>query len=415
MKTYDSYKKSGIEWIGEIPSHWEKSRLANKGNFYKGRGVSKADLTIDGLPVILYGDLYTKYSIKTSLIERRIPKEVAEHSFLLEKNDLLFAASGETPEEIGKCICFLGEEEAYAGGDLIVFRQEQNNSLFLSYLFNSYRINEEKAKASKGEIVVHIYAGQLRDIHFPLPPLGEQFAIASYLDRKTAEIDELIADKKRLLDLYEEEKSAVINQAATKGINPDAPMKDSGIEWLGEIPRHWEVKKLKHVAELKSGNNIVSEQIKETSQFPVFGGNGIRGYFDNYTHEGTHILIGRQGAYCGNIQFAKGKFWASEHAVVLTPKENYDYRYLGELLRAMDLGQYSVSAAQPGISVEVIKNLTIPFPSFTEQKIIADRIEALFNGIESKLSKTRKLIDLLTEYRTALISEVVTGKVKVTD
>ncbi|WP_209332280.1 hypothetical protein [Lunatimonas salinarum] len=118
MKTYDSYKDSGIEWIGEIPSHWEKARLANAGKFYKGKGVSKTDLTLQGLPVILYGDLYTKYNIKASKIERRIPKEVAEKSFLLEKNDLLFAASGETPEEIGKCICFFGEEEAYAGGDL---------------------------------------------------------------------------------------------------------------------------------------------------------------------------------------------------------------------------------------------------------------------------------------------------------
>ncbi|MFN9338665.1 MAG: restriction endonuclease subunit S, partial [Candidatus Kapaibacterium sp.] len=204
MKKYETYKDSGIEWIGEIPGHWAKSRLAFNGEFYKGKGVSKADLSIDGLPVILYGDIYTKYNLKTEHLVRHISVEVAEKSFSIERGDLLFAASGETPDDIGKCICYLGEGVAYASGDVIVFRQKLNDSIFLSYLFNSYKVNEQKAKLSKGEIVVHIYSGQLRDIRFPLPPQKEQTAIAHYLDRKTAAIDKLIADKKRLLELYEE-------------------------------------------------------------------------------------------------------------------------------------------------------------------------------------------------------------------
>lgn len=245
MKRYDSYKDSGIEWIEEIPGHWKKSRLALNGEFYKGKGVAKSDLSIEGLPVILYGDIYTKYNVKAEKLERRIPIEIAQNAFQITKGDLLFAASGETPDEIGKCVCFLGDNEAYAGGDVIVYRQNQNHSVFLSYLFNSYKVNEQKAKLSKGEIVVHIYSGQLRDIFFPLPLLPEQTAIAHYLDRKTAELDALIVDKKRLLQLYEEEKTAIINQAVTRGLNPDAPMKDSGVEWLGEVPVEWEVKRLK--------------------------------------------------------------------------------------------------------------------------------------------------------------------------
>ena len=167
------------------------------------------------------------------------------------------------------------------------------------------------------------------------------------------------------------------------------------------------------MASLWSGNNIVSEQIKESDLYPVYGGNGLRGFFSEYTHDGNYILIGRQGAYCGNIKYGHGKFWASEHAVVVSPLVKYETIYLGELLRTMNLGQYSVSAAQPGLSVDVIKNLAIPFPPVKEQLSTVRHIETECARIDAKKAKTEKLIDLLTEYRTALISEVVTGKVKV--
>ncbi|NLX66245.1 MAG: hypothetical protein GXZ19_05650 [Bacteroidales bacterium] len=192
-------------------------------------------------------------------------------------------------------------------------------------------------------------------------------------------------------------------------------MKESGIEWLGEIPEHWEVKKLKYVAHLRSGTNIVSDQIKEINEYPVFGGNGLRGYFSEFTHEGDLVLIGRQGAYCGNIKYGKGKFWASEHAVVVMPIFEYEMIYLGELLRSMNLNKYSVSAAQPGLAVDTIKNLQIPFPPIQEQQSIVQHIETECARIDAKIAKTKKLIELLTEYRTALISEVVTGKIKVTE
>ena len=270
--------------------------------------------------------------------------------------------------------------------------------------------------------IPHVNPQELLNFSFFIPSLPTQTAIASYLDRKTAEIDELIADKKRLLELYEEEKTAIINELVTgkkvwNGSSWAEPVKvkDSGIEWLGEIPEHWEVKRLKYIANLRSGNNIVSEQIKETGDYPVYGGNGLRGYFSKYTHEGSYVLIGRQGAYCGNIKYGNGRFWASEHAVVVSPLVNYDMVYLGELLRSMKLRQYSVSAAQPGLAVDTIKNLQIPFPSFEEQQSIVHHIETECRRIDTKLERTKRLIQLLKEYRTALIREVVTGKIKVID
>ena len=145
--------------------------------------------------------------------------------------------------------------------------------------------------------------------------------------------------------------------------HPYPEYKDSGIEWLGKIPTHWKAVKIKHIAYLKSGDSLTFETITDDAEYPIYGGNGFRGYTTKYTHEGVFPLIGRQGALCGNINYASGKFWASEHAVVVTPLKETNSFWLGELLRSMNLGQYSISAAQPGLAVDNIKNLVIPHPS----------------------------------------------------
>ena len=130
--------------------------------------------------------------------------------------------------------------------------------------------------------------------------------------------------------------------------------KDSGVEWLGQVPAHWKTCAIKRIVRMQSGESITAESIEEAGDFPVFGGNGLRGYTSAFTHDGDFALIGRQGALCGNTNYASGRFWASEHAVVATPVEPVATRWLGEMLRAMNLNQYSVSAAQPGLSVELV-------------------------------------------------------------
>lgn len=184
--------------------------------------------------------------------------------------------------------------------------------------------------------------------------------------------------------------------------------KDSSVSWLGKIPEHWKVQKINHVCILKSGESITSETINESDEFPVFGGNGLRGYCKSYTHEGTYVLIGRQGALCGNINYASGKFWASEHAIVVYHKNNIHYFWLGEILRAMNLNQYSVSAAQPGLAVSNISCLKIPMPTFEEQKKIADFLDKETAKIDALIEKQKLLIKLLEEKRQAVISHAVT-------
>lgn len=189
---------------------------------------------------------------------------------------------------------------------------------------------------------------------------------------------------------------------------PYPAYKDSGVEWLGKVPEHWVIQKLKWFASLQSGDFITSDSIKDDGAYPVYGGNGQRGYSEAFTHSGDYVLIGRQGALCGNINYASGDFWASEHAVVVSPYKKAVTRWLGELLRSMNLNQYSVSAAQPGLAVERIIDLEIPVAPLNEQQAIAAHLDRETARIDALITKKTRFIELLREKRQALITHAVT-------
>jgi type I restriction enzyme S subunit len=182
----------------------------------------------------------------------------------------------------------------------------------------------------------------------------------------------------------------------------------SGLAWAPLVPAHWTVKKLAFLASLKSGDSITTDDIKEDGPYPVYGGNGLRGYTDRFTHDGEYALIGRQGALCGNINYAKGEFWASEHAVVVAPREEIAVRWLGELLRAMELNQYSVSAAQPGLSVETLAALRVPIPPVKEQRAIAAYLDRETARLDALVAAKERVLGLLAEKRRTLITRAVT-------
>ena len=191
-------------------------------------------------------------------------------------------------------------------------------------------------------------------------------------------------------------------------MNPYPAYRDSGVEWLGELPEHWELTLLRRAVRLKAGEGITSEEIEEEGDYPVFGGNGTRGYTTSYTHEGEFVLIGRQGALCGNVHLARGKFWASEHAVVATPANEISVAWLGHTLDMMRLNQYSDAAAQPGLAVDRIRSLPLPLPPLDEQRAIAAYLDRETERIDALVAKKRLLIERLEEYRTALITRTVT-------
>ena len=183
--------------------------------------------------------------------------------------------------------------------------------------------------------------------------------------------------------------------------------KPSGVEWLGEIPEHWEVKRVKDFGEYQSGYFIDANEFDNNNDYPVFGGNGIRSYASKHNHNGEYILIGRQGALCGNINIAKGKFWATEHAVVVYNKSNINKKWYAFLLEVMNLNQYAISAAQPGLSVDKVKRLMLPYISLPEQIAIANYLDTKTVAIDQKIELLTAKTAKYNALRRSLINETV--------
>ena len=415
-RPYPACKPSGVPWLGDVPEHWKVVQLGRIGVFSKGSGGTKEDEVPDGIPCVRYGDLYTTHKSFISQTRSYVSPAKANAYTPINRGDILFPTSGETIEEIGKSAVNLLNAQVLCGGDLIIFRPTiPLDPRFAGYALDCPAAQTQKSLMGRGITIMHIYSGQLKYLWIPLPPLPEQAAIVRYLDHADRRIRRYVSAKRKLIGLLEEEKQAIINRAVTRGLDPNVRLKPSGVEWLGDVPEHWEVRRLKTICSMKSGDGITAEAIEANGDFPVYGGNGLRGYTSRYTHDGEFALIGRQGALCGNVHTVDGKFWASEHAVVATLYTGYDVNWFGAILTSMNLNQYSISAAQPGLAVERVLNLFLPVPPKREQKRIANHIGESASRIDSAIARARRQIELLEEYRTRLIADVVTGKLDVRD
>ena len=411
-KRYPAYRDSGVEWIGEVPEEWEiltLRRVVSRFVDYRGKTPEKVD---SGVPLI------TAKNIKGGHIDLSSSKEfIRENEYqdwmtrgLPENGDVLITTEAPLGEVAQVESTYIALAQRII---LLKVKKSRITNSYLKYHFLSKSGQGELWTQSSGSTALGIKADRFKGTLVSVPSHPEQRAIAAFLDHETGRIDALIAKKERQIDLLREKRAALISHAVTKGLDPDAPMKDSGIEWLGEVPEGWEILALKRLASLKSGESITVESIDKDGDYPVFGGNGLRGYTTTFTHDGNYVLIGRQGALCGNINYTQGKFWASEHAVVVSPIGPVEAKWLGELLRAMNLNQYSVSAAQPGLSAEMVSNLSIPQPPLQEQSTIAAFLNRETGRIDALTIKVHESITKLREYRTALISAAVTGKIDV--
>lgn len=398
MERYSEYKDSGVNWLGEIPRHWGliKSKYLWKESFNISEQGNEELLSVSQYDGITPAKGDTR-------------SEALDGYKIVKKDDLV----------INIMLAWMGGLGISAYNGIVspaycVYKLNHNyNPRFFHYLYKTPLYLSEFAKHSTGVIPSRwrMYTDDFGQVLSLIPPIEEQNAIVAYLDKVTAKIDAAIAQQQKMIELLNERKQIIINNAVTKGLDPTAKMKPSGIPWLGNIPAHWEVRKLKQIASLQSGETINSEMFTE-SGYPVFGGNGFRGYTDTYNHDGNYILIGRQGALCGNINYAHGQFFATEHAVVVYPLKNEDIIWLGELLRSSNLNQYSQSAAQPGLSVSVIGNICYPYPPDKEKKKISTYLQSVLPKIENGINICNDRIDLLQERKQIIINEVVTGKVK---
>ena len=431
MKKYDSYKDSGIEWIGEIPSHWAVNKVKHNFSFKTGftPPSGKSEYYEDGTHVwINISDLQEKEisdsvnKITDKAIEDFKP-EIVQKGSLLYSFKLSVGRVGFNTMD-----CYTNEA---------IFSINPDSSTNLNFFY--YSLPDQILKNANENIYGAKILNQelIKNAYLIIPPTTEQTSIANFLDLKTSEIDDIIADKKRLLELYEEEKTAIINQAVTKGLDPNAPMKDSGIEWLGEIPEHWEVKKLKYIISAKlmyGANESADEENKDNPRYIRITDIGNDGNLNDETFKSLppekakeylltegDILFARSGATVGktyHFKNYKGEACFAGYLIKASPIKNVvisDFLYLYTKSGAYENWKGSIfnQATIQNIGADKYAYLEVPVPAINEQQSIVHHIESECSKIDFKKARTEELIELLTEYRTALISEVVTGKIKV--
>ena len=443
MRRYEKYKDSGIEWIGEIPEHWEIKKIKHLTKLIGGYAFKSEFFSLEGIPVIRIGDISD--NINFELCNKIISEDISIE-FFLNQYDTLIALSGAT---VGKA-CYINKTPPKAYVNQRVAKIPFQNK-FLFYIITSSYIQKQIILTSLGSAQENISNSQIENLDIALTNISsEQTAIATYLDQKTAEIDALITDKKRLLELYEEEKSAIINEAVTKGLastrlastssatRGGVKMKDSGIEWMGEIPAHWEVKRLRHLLSEKlmygANESAEEENVDDPRYIRItdFRNDGVlkNDTFKSLPYEKAKdyilkegdILFARSGATVGKtFQFKNflGLACFAGYLIKASPNPDLllsDYLYFFTKSGIYEDWKNSIfnQATIQNIGADKYANLEIPTPpTITEQIQITEFISNELQRIDTKKEKTQKLIDLLTEYRTALISEVVTGKVKV--
>ena len=421
MKRYKKYKDSGIPWIGEIPYHWEVLKLKYCDKVIMGQSPNSTDYNNNqsGFPFLQgnaeFGHMYPE------------PKIWCETSNKIAyKNDILLSVRA----PIGAVN--IANQRYGIGRGLCSIRSTKSNYKFLYYHFLIR--NAELNSIGTGSTYTAISSDEVNNLMVPIPSSNEQTSIASFLDRKTSQIDDLIAKKKRLVELLDEEKTAIINQAVTKGLDPNCPMKDSGIPWIGEIPEHWEVKKLKYVANIKYGLGEPPKQ-KENGLPLIRATNVERGkivekdmifvdpedipYDRDPVLKENDIIVVRSGAYTADSAIIPQKYEGAitgYDMVVRVLSENplfLSYCLLSKYILQNQLYLLKLRAAQPHLNKEELGETLIITPGKSEQDVIVEYLKNQIDRIENTNSKIKREIELLHEYRTVLISEVVTGKIDV--
>jgi type I restriction enzyme S subunit len=448
-RPYPRYRDSGVEWLGEVPDHWELMRLGRIGSFFKGGGGTKEDETDGGLPCVRYGDLYTQHEYLIRHTRAHIAEDAAANYQELEYGDVLFAGSGETIDEIGKSAANLIDGRSYCGGDVIILRPAvAADATYMGYAADCQPSVYQKACMGRGVTVMHIYSRELKQMLIPQPPLDEQRAIAEFLDRETSKIDGLVGKKRLLIERLKEYRQALITRAVTRGLPPDAArvasldpqprLKPSGAEWLGEIPDHWELRQLGRIGSFFKGGGGTKEDETEAGVPCVRYGDLYTQHEYLIRHTRAHIAEDATANYraleYGDVLFAgsgetideigrsavnliEGPAYCGGDVIIFRPTVETDATYLGY---AADCQPSVHQKARMGRGVTVmhiygreLKRMLIPVPPLEEQRAIAAFLDEKLERIDTLVSSVEAAIERLAEYRAALITAAVTGKIDV--
>ncbi|PIV20862.1 MAG: restriction endonuclease subunit S [Deltaproteobacteria bacterium CG03_land_8_20_14_0_80_45_14] len=424
MKRYEKYKPSGVDWIGEIPEHWDLVLLKRKLDGLKDGTHGTYLRTNKGRPLLSAKNVYfdgIKISDNESLISEENHDEIVKNGYP-QYGDLLLTIVG----TIGRCFVYnLEYPLAFQRSVLFLRFKKRVNPKYYYYFFQSPLFSNRLLSLAKTSAQSGVYMNDVAESIVLELPKQEQTAIANYLDEKTAQIDDLIAKKQRLIDLLNEEKTATINQAVTKGLNTDAPMRDSGISWLEEIPANWEVKKLKYLAwainekteyDIEFKISLENIESKTGRLISLENENNFQGELRKF--QKGDVLFNKLRPYLAKAYLADKNGGCLGELLIFRSKGELIptflfYRVLSyDFIKIVDSSTYGSKMPRASWD-DFISQLLIPYPQNGEQTAIANYLDRKTDQMDDVISKTHHEIELLQEYRTALISEAVTGKIDV--
>ena len=405
MERYDSYKDSGVKWLGEIPSHWEMKRW----RFLMYENIAKNTNCDVRLQLqFKYGNIVRKSNQSE---EKDVLETISKYT-VVEPDDIMINGLNLNYDFVSQRVARVREEGVITSAYVSLRPTEIADSRFYTYFLKSMDAKKMFHGMGTGIRLTLAY-NELKNQFLPKPSLKEQQAIANYLDEATSKIDAAIAQQQKMIDLLNERKQITINNAVTKGLDPNVKMKPSGIDWIGDIPEHWSLMKLKYLGMMKSGDGIKNEQLKENGEYPVWGGNGLMGYTDIYNTKDNAIVIGRVGALCGNVRLVYSPVFVTDNALIYSITGIIDHKFLLYAMRSANLNSLNSSNAQPLITGTKVKNVSIPYPSKDIQKKIVSYIDNRIYQIDKVIENYSSSISLLQERKQIIINDVVTGKVKV--
>jgi type I restriction enzyme S subunit len=422
---YPKYKDSGVEWLGAVPEHWSVKRI---GYYFNERREKVSDKDFPALSVTKNG-IVPQLDTAAKSDDGDNRKKVSKGDFVINsRSDRKGSAGVSALDGSVSLIC------------TVLRPQEQVDAPFVHHLLRCQPFQEEFYRYGKG-IVADLWStnySEMRNILLGMPPLPEQSQIAAFLDRETAKIDELLAEQRRLMELLKEKRQAVISHAVTQGLNPDAPMKPSGIEWLGDVPEHWDSTPIKYVAKVGNGSTPsreVPEYWAETG-FPWLNSSVVNasvvteaeGFVTERALRECHlpiiappaILVGitGQGRTRGMAAMLGIEATINQHVAYVRPNTSeLDVRYLLRILESAYLklrrDSEEAGATKGAITCEQLGNLHVPLPPLAEQSAISAFLDIEAAKLDTLTAEAQRAIDLLQERRTALISAAVTGQIDV--
>ena len=424
MRRYDSYKDSGVEWLGDVPSHWELKRL--KQLFVEKKHKQNLSLNCGA---ISFGKVIEKDDDKVTEATKRSYQEVLKGEFLINPLNLNY--------DLISLRIALSEIDVVVSAGYIVLKAKQIiNKKYFSYLLHRYDVAYMKLLGSGVRQTINY--GHISDSILVAPPLSEQQKIAQFLDNKTAKIDQAVDLAEKQIALLKEHKQILIQNAVTRGLNPDVPLKDSGVEWIGQVPEHWEVKKIKHVTSkigsgitpLGGGSNYIDGGIpllrSQNIHFDRIDLNDVA-RISEFTHNSMKnskvrkgdVLLNITGGSLGRCFYVDSneEMNVNQHVCIIRPNKKINTIFLNMLL-ASEIGQKQIwffqqGGGREGLNFQAIKNFYLPLPDLEEQQKIAIYLNKQATKIDQAIALKTAHIEKLKEYKSVLINDVVTGKVRV--